>query len=60
MSVSKIAAMLAKALEGTTPDLPAAAGHPAGRFARDPSEFTPVGRRRLTVVPDPTTPEPTQ
>ena len=60
VSVSKIAAMLAKALEGTTPELPAAAGHPAGRFARDPSEFTPAGRRRLTLVPDPTTPEPTQ
>ena len=30
VSVSKIAAMLAKALESATPDLPAAAGHPAG------------------------------
>ncbi|HEY5148553.1 MAG TPA: IS21 family transposase [Mycobacterium sp.] len=39
VSVSKIAAMLAKALENTTPVLPAAAGHPAGRFARDPGEF---------------------
>ena len=54
VSVSKIAAMLAKALESTPPDLPAAAGHPAGRFARDPSEFTPPARRRLHVVPDPT------
>jgi transposase len=59
VSVTKIAAMLAKALETTTPDLPAAAGHPAGRFARDPSEFTPAARRRLHVVPDPTTTEPT-
>lgn len=39
VSVSKIAAMLTKALENTTPVLPAAAGHPAGRFARDPGEF---------------------
>jgi len=60
VSVSKIAAMLERALESTTPELPAAAGHPAGRFARDPSEFTPAARRRLTVVPDPTTQEPTE
>ena len=64
VSVTKIAAMLAKALETTAPDLPAAAGHPAGRFARDPSEFTPAARRRLTVVPDPADPttiqEPTE
>jgi transposase len=59
VSVTKIAAMLAKALETTAPDLPAAAGHPAGRFARDPSEFTPAGRRRLHLVPDPITAEPT-
>jgi hypothetical protein len=53
VSVSKIAAMLDKALESTTPELPAAAGQPTGRFARDPSEFaTPT--RHLTVVPDPT------
>ena len=61
VSVSKIAAMLEKALESATPELPAAAGQSAGRFARDPSEFTPAGRRRLTVVPDPTSiQEPTQ
>ena len=60
VSVAKIAAMLAKALEATPPDLPAAAGQPAGRFARDPSEFTPTGPRRLHVVPDPTTTEPTE
>ena len=54
ISVTKIAAMLAKALESTPPELPAAAGHPAGRFARDPSEFTPDGRRRLHLVPEPT------
>lgn len=61
VSVTKIAAMLAKALESTPPDLPAAAGGTTGRFARDPSEFTPAGRRRLHLVPDPaTTVEPTR
>jgi transposase len=49
VSVSKIAAMLAKALENTTPVLPAAAGHPAGRFARDPGEFRSP-RATLTLV----------
>jgi transposase len=48
VSVSKIAAMLAKALENSTPVLPAAAGHPAGRFARDPAEFrSPTTTLRL-------------
>ncbi len=60
VSVGKIAAMLEKALEAATPELPAAAGQSAGRFARDPSEFTPAARRRLTVVPDPTPQETTQ
>ena len=50
VSVSKIAAMLAKALEDTVPVLPAAAGHPAGRFARDPGEFRSA-RATLTLVP---------
>ena len=49
VSVSKIAAMLAKALENATPVLPAAAGHPAGRFARDPAEFRSP-RTTLTLV----------
>jgi transposase len=49
VSVSKIASMLTKALENTTPELPAAAGHPAGRFARDPSEFRSP-RATLTLV----------
>jgi hypothetical protein len=49
VSVSKIASMLTKALENTTPELPAAAGHPAGRFARDPSEFRGP-RATLTLV----------
>jgi hypothetical protein len=51
VSVSKIASMLAKALENAAPVLPAAAGHPAGRFARDTGEFRPP--TRLTLVPNP-------
>jgi hypothetical protein len=49
VSVSKIAAMLAKATEAQQPQLPAAAGssHNAGggRFARDPGEYA---RSRMT------------
>ena len=50
VSVSKIAAMLAKATERDQPVLPAAAGSPGGRFARDPSEY--AGRRggQLTLI----------
>ena len=47
VSVSKIAAMLGKAVEKSTPVLPAAAGHPAGRFARDPAEFRSATTLRL-------------
>jgi hypothetical protein len=57
VSVAKIAAMLARALETTPPQLPTAAGVP-GRFARDPSEFARHAAhpgRRLSVVPDPIT-----
>ena len=49
VSVSKIAAMLTKALENSTPVLPAAAGHPAGKFAHDPGEFRSP-RTTLTLV----------
>jgi transposase len=63
VSVSKIAAMLAKATEARQPFLPAAAGtgHNAagGRFARDPGEYarTPTTSRttptsvQLTLIP---------
>jgi transposase len=59
VSVSKIAAMLAKATEHTVPVLPAAAGtgHNAqgGRFARDPGEYAPPRSRdgsvQLTLIP---------
>lgn len=55
VSVSKIAAMLEKATEREQPVLPAAAGSPGGRFARDPSEFsgraTNPGSVQLTLIP---------
>ena len=51
VSVNKIASMLERATENTTPALPRAVGHNATRFTRDPSEFntTPTS---LTVVTD--------
>jgi len=51
VSVSKIAAMLEKATERDQPVLPAAAGSPGGRFARDPSEFSGRGSVQLTLIP---------
>ena len=62
VSVSKIAAMLAKATEQHQPMLPTATGSPirnpqGGRFARDPDEFTPgprpaaAGPRRSPTSP---------
>jgi hypothetical protein len=51
VSVNKIASMLERATETSTPALPQAVGHTATRFARDPAEFssTPIP---LTVVPE--------
>jgi hypothetical protein len=44
--------MLAKATEKNPPVLPAAAGSPTGRFARDPGEFAMAGRAiQLTLIP---------
>jgi transposase len=51
VSVSKIAAMLAKATEQQQPALPAAAGSPGGRFARDPGEYTTRRGVQLTLIP---------
>jgi hypothetical protein len=55
VSVSKIAAMLAKATEQHQPALPgvagAGAGPQAGRFARDPDEYTPHRPVQLTLIP---------
>lgn len=68
VSVSKIASMLAMAREREQPVLPAAAGSPGGRFARDPSEYgSPASRERpvqLTLLPggatEPASKEPTR
>lgn len=51
VSVNKIASMLERATETTTPALPQAVGHATTRFSRDPSEFatTPTP---LTAVSD--------
>jgi transposase len=52
VSVAKIAAMLERACEGTKPVLPATAGAPGGRFARDPGEFAMAGgATQLTLIP---------
>ncbi|VBA47281.1 hypothetical protein LAUMK13_05786 [Mycobacterium innocens] len=51
VSVNKIASMLERATENTTPALPRAVGHTSTRFSRDPSEFT-FTTTILTVVPD--------
>jgi transposase len=55
VSVSKIASMLAKAREREQPVLPAAAGSPGGRFARDPGEYSGPGSVQgsvqLTLIP---------
>jgi hypothetical protein len=51
VSVSKIASMLEKAREREQPVLPAAAGSPGGRFARDPSEYSGRGSVQLTLIP---------
>jgi hypothetical protein len=53
VSVSKIASMLEKAIEGEQPVLPAAAGSPGtqtGRFARDPAEYALGGPTQLTLI----------
>jgi hypothetical protein len=51
VNVSKIAAMLAKATENQPPPLPAAAGTPGGRFARDPDEYAARRGTQLTLIP---------
>ena len=51
VSVSKIASMLAKAIEGQRPVLPAAASATTGRFARDPAEYATRGTTQLTLIP---------
>jgi len=52
VSVTKIASMLEKATEKDQPTLPAKAGTPTGRFARDPGEFAMRGgATQLTLIP---------
>jgi hypothetical protein len=50
VSVAKIASMLEKAIERAQPVLPAAAGSPTGRFARDPAEYALGGPAQLTLI----------
>ncbi len=49
VSVNKIASMLERATENTTPALPQAVGHSPTRFSRDPSEFSST-TPSLTIV----------
>jgi transposase len=51
VSVTKIGSMLEKAIEREQPVLPAAAGSPTGRFARDPGEYAMRGGTQLTLIP---------
>ncbi len=50
VSVTKIASMLERATEADPPVLPAAAGQPTGRFARDVGEFAMAGGTQLTLI----------
>ncbi len=50
VSVTKIASMLERATENTPPALPAAAGSPTGRFAREPGEYQLRGGTGLTLI----------
>jgi len=50
VSVTKIASMLERATEADPRLLPAAAGAPTGRFAREPGEFTMTGGTQLTLI----------
>ncbi|MGO8937761.1 MAG: IS21 family transposase [Mycobacterium sp.] len=56
VSVNKIASMLERATENTTPALPQAVGQEATRFTRNPSEFNTT-TPSLTVVTDEPTAE---
>lgn len=57
VSVTKIAAMLERAIETATPALPRAAGDAPTRFSRDPDEFrtTPTPLALITATPNATT-----
>ncbi len=50
VSVTKIASMLAKAIEAEQPVLPLAAGAPTGRFARDPAQYALPAITHLALI----------
>ncbi|MGA9872923.1 MAG: IS21 family transposase [Rhodococcus sp. (in: high G+C Gram-positive bacteria)] len=50
VSVTKIASMLERATESTSPDLPKAVGQTTTRFTRDPAEFRSTATKSLSVV----------
>lgn len=56
VSVTKIASMLERATEKTSPDLPKAIGQSSTRFSRDPAEFRSTPTSSLSVVADSATP----
>lgn len=57
VSVNKIASMLERATENTTPALPRAVGQTSTRFSRDPSEFTNTTASLTVVTDEPTSEE---
>ena len=57
VSVNKIASMLERATESTTPELPRAVGQEATRFTRSPSEFNTTTASLTIVTDEPTTQE---
>lgn len=50
VSVTKIASMLERATESTTPELPKAVGQTSIRFSRDPAEFRSTPTSSMSVV----------
>lgn len=52
VSVTKIASMLERATESTSPDLPKAVGQASTRFSRDPAEFRSTPTPSLSAVDD--------
>jgi len=57
VSVNKIASMLERGTDATTPELPRAVGHDATRFTRSPIEFKTTTTSLTVVIDEPTTRE---
>ena len=57
VSVNKIASMLERATENTTPALPRAVGQQATRFTRSPSEFNTTTTSLTVITEEPTAEE---